>query len=416
MALGLGCGHDGADLGPVRLALAAIVGLAAANPAAAQTFTLKPLSDTRLRYENVDQNGVAKQADAATARIRAGVEASSGHWAVLVEGQGTLAIDNDYFDGLHPPATRPLVADPQNVALYRAQVQYRSKPLTLTAGRQRIALDDERFVGAIAFRQNGQTFDAVRAEVTAIPRLKLDATYAWSQRSIWGVDGTGARQQAVSGDFVFGNAGYTTPVGTLSAFAYLVDEDEAAVFGFRMSSQTYGARLAGARPLGKAKLGYQLSYARQSDYHRNPNAYSASYYLADSSLELSGFKLGGGYEELGADRGVALTSFQTPLATGFKFQGWADKFLTTPPDGVRDLYASAGYGIKKLGPLAAVTFQAAYHRFESDRAVRHYGNEINLLASAKLKRTTLSVRYANYNADRFATDTEKFWLQMDWTI
>ena len=46
--------------------------------------------------------------------------------------------------------------------------------------------------------------------------------------------------------------------------------------------------------------------------------------------------------------GVALTSFQTPLATGFKFQGWADKFLTTPPNGVRDLYAGAGYGWKKV--------------------------------------------------------------------
>lgn len=420
MAQRLGCRRDGADLGPVRpnraALLAAILGLAAGTPAAAQTITLKPLIDARLRYEHVDQDGIARRADAATVRVRAGVEAKSGALSVLVEGQGTLGIDNDYFDGLHPPAIRPLVADPQNIALYRAQVQYKSKPLTLTAGRQRIALDDERFVGAVNFRQSGQTFDAVRAEVTAIPRLKLDATYAWSQRTIWGVDGTRARQQAVSGDFVFGNAGYTTPVGTLSAFAYLVDEDEAAVFGFRMSSQTYGARLAGAKPVGKARLAYQLSYARQSDYHRNPNAYSASYYLADAAIELNGFKLGGGYEVLGADRGVALTSFQTPLATGFKFQGWADKFLTTPPDGVRDLYASAGYGTKKLGPLAAVTVQAAYHRFESDCAVRHYGNEINLLASAKLKRTTLSLRYADYNAAKFATDTRKFWVQMDWTI
>lgn len=393
-----------------------IVGLAAGTPAAAQTIQLKPLVDARLRFETVDQDGIAREADSLTARIRAAVEARSGAWSALVEGQGTLALIDEYLDGLRPPATRPLVADPENVALYRAQVQYTSKPMTLTAGRQRIALDDERFVGAVGFRQNGQTFDAVRAEVTAMPKLKLDASYAWSQRTLWGVDGTGARQQAVSGDFVFGNAGYASPLGTVSAFAYLVDEDEAAVFGFRMSSQTYGARLAGAQPIGKAKLAYQLTYARQSDYHRNPNGYSADYYLADASIEAMGFKLGGGYEVLGADRGAALTSFQTPLATGFKFQGWADKFLITPPDGVRDLYATAGYGIRQLGPLSTVTLQAAYHRFESDRVVRHYGNEINLLASAKLKRTTISVRYASYEADRFATDTQKLWLQMDWTI
>ena len=380
------------------------------------SLTLDPMIDARLRYENVDQDAIARNADAATVRVRAGVEAKSGSWSALVEGQGTLAIEDRYFDGLHPNPTRPLVADPENIGLYRAQLQYKSKPLTLTAGRQRIALDDERFVGAVNFRQNGQTFDAVRAEVTAIPKLKLDATYAWSQRTIWGVDGTGARQQAVSGDFVFGNAGYVSPIGTVSAFAYLVDEDEAVVFGFRMSSQTYGARLAGARPIGKAKLAYQLSYAHQTDYHNNPNSYGADYYLADASVEAKGFKLGGGYEVLGADKGIALTSFQTPLATGFKFQGWADKFLTTPPDGVRDLYGSAGYGWKKLGALSAVTLQAVYHRFESDRVVRHYGNEIDLLASAKFRRTTISLRYADYDADTFATDTQKLWLQMDWTI
>lgn len=397
------------------LASTLIVGLAAGTPAAAQTVQLKPLLDARLRYEHVDQDGLAQKADAATARVRAGVEAKSGPFAALVEGQGTLALVDDHYDGLQGAAARPLVADSENVALYRAQVQYKSKPLTLTAGRQRIALDDERFVGTVNFRQNGQTFDAVRAEVTPLTGLKLDATYAWSHRTLWGIDGAGARQQAVSGDFVFANAGYASPIGTLSGLAYLVDEDEAAVNGFRLASQTYGIRLAGTRPIAAAKLGYQLSYARQSDYHRNPNDYRAAYYLADAVLDIGGLKLGAGYEVLGADGGAAFTSFQTPLATGFKFQGWADKFLTTPPDGVRDLYGSLGYGWKKWGVLPNIALQAAYHRFESDRRVRHYGNEIDLLASARLGKTALSVRYADYDADLFATDTQKFWLQMDWS-
>ena len=33
---------------------------------------------------------------------------------------------------------------------------------------------------------------------------------------------------------------------------------------------------------------------------------------------------------LGADDGRALTSFQTPLATLHKFQGWTDKFIFPP--------------------------------------------------------------------------------------
>ena len=119
---------------------------------------------------------------------------------------------------------------------------------------------------------------------------------------------------------------------------------------------------------------------------------------------------------MGADKGVALTSFQTPLGTNFKFQGWADKFLTTPPNGVRDLYGSLGYAMKAWGAAQAVSVQAVYHRFESDRLGQHYGNEFDLLASARFGRTIAAVRYANYDAKSFATDTRKLWLQLDWVL
>jgi hypothetical protein len=391
--------------------------LAAAGPACAQDLKLAPLADLRARYEYVDQVGLAQTADALTLRLRGGLVASQGAFSALVEGQGTLGLVSHYYDGLQGNAARPLVADPQDIALYRAQLQYKSKAVTLTAGRQRIALDDERFVGAIGFRQNGQTFDAVRAEWTAIPKLKVDVSYVWSVRTIWGIDGNGARQQAVSGDTILANAAYATPVGTLTGFAYLVDQDEAVVQGFRLSSQTYGARLTGARAIAKGvKLSYQVSYARQSDYHRNPNSYGASYYLIDGALDVQAVRFGAGYEVLGADKGIALTSFQTPLATGFKFQGWADKFLTTPPNGVRDLYGSLGYGLKALGPAKSLSVQAIYHRFDSDRLSQHYGNELDLLASAKFGRTTVSARYADYRAHGFATDTRKAWLQLDWAL
>ena len=389
----------------------------AASPAMAQDIKLKPLIDARLRYETVDQAGLPRDAEAATIRVRSGVQASSGPLSAIVEMQGTLALVGDYYDGLHGAATRPLIADPQNIALYRAQLQYRTKAVALTVGRQRIALDDERFVGAVPFRQNGQTFDAARVEWTGVKGLKADLTYAWRVNTVWGIDGVGARPRSIGGDNVLGNLSYASPVGTITGFAYLVDQDEAAVQGFRLSSQTYGARLAGARPLGKGvKFSYQLSYATQSDYDRNPNRYHADYYLVDGGLDLHAVKLGAGYEVLGADKGVALAAFQTPIATGFKFQGWADKFLTTPPDGVRDLYGNLGYGWKQAGPFKALTLQAVYHRFASDRHSRLYGDEIDLLASAKLGKTSLSARYADYQADGFATDTRKFWLQLDWSL
>lgn len=390
--------------------------LLAALPAAAQTVTLTPLAEARLRWERVDQGDLPRRADAVTARVRTGIAATAGPWSALAEAQGNLAIVPDYFDGVHPDPTRPLIGDPQSIGLYRAQVQYRADALTLTAGRQRIALDDERFVGTAAIRNNGQTFDAVRAELVPVKGVKADLSYVWGVRTVWGIDGTGARPRSIGGNSVLANLGWATPIGTLTGFAYLIDADEAALQGYRLSSQTYGARLAGSRPLGAAKLAYQASWARQSDYHRNPNDYAADYWLADVALDLNGPRLGGGYEVLGADRGQALTSFQTPLSSIFKFQGWADKFTTTPADGIRDLYASTGWGWKQVGPVKALGLSAIWHRFESDRLVRHYGNEIDLLAQGKVGRTTASLRYADYQADRFGTDTQKLWLQLDWTI
>jgi hypothetical protein len=392
--------------------------LVAAGPACAQNIAVKPLIDARIRYESVDQAGLATEdTEALTARLRAGAQAGIGPWSALVEAQGTLALVDDHYDGLHGGATRPLVADPENVALYRAQIQYKIRAIALTAGRQRIALDDERFVGNVAFRQNAQTFDAVRAEWTGVQGLRLDVSYIWNVRTIWGVDGNGARPRSIDGDTMLANLSYATPVGTITGFAYLIDQDEAAVQGYRLSSQSYGGRLTGSRSFSKAvRLGYALSYARQSDYRRNPNHYDANYWLADLTLEVKALKLNAGYEVLGASNGAALTSFQTPLGTNFKFQGWADKLLTTPPNGVRDLYLGAGYGWTKLGKIDAISFQAAWHRFDSDRLNQHYGDEIDLLASVKVKRTTVSARFARYEADIFATDTRKLWLQVDWVF
>ncbi|MBN8832312.1 MAG: hypothetical protein J0G94_17240 [Sphingomonadales bacterium] len=390
--------------------------LAAGGPLRAQDIALEPLVDARLRYETASQQDLADDADALTARLRGGVQASSGPVSALVEGEGTLALINRYYDGLRGMAKRPLVADPQDIALYRAQLQYRSEALVLTGGRQRLAFDDERFVGNVAFRQNAQTFDAVKGEVLVFEGVKFDVAYAWSVRTIWGVDGAGARPRSIDGDNLFANLSAATPFGTVTGFAYLVDQDEAAVQGYRLSSQTYGGRLTGARQIGRGiKLGYVLSYARQSDYHRNPNRFAARYWLGEATLDVKALRLNAGYERLGASGGGALTSFQTPLGTNFKFQGWADKFLTTPPNGIGDLYLGGGYGWTRVGKIDAISVQAVWHDFRSDRLDQHYGSEIDLLATAKVRKASISARYARYQADAFGADTRRLWLQIDWT-
>jgi hypothetical protein len=404
---------------------------AIATPAVAQEVTFKPLVDARLRYETVDQDGPApitkdKDADALTMRLRVGGELTKGHWSVLGEMEGMLAIAGDYNAFPFAPATGvsdqrkpsyPVIADPENVALNRAQIQYKSTAITATLGRQRINLDDQRFVGSVAWRQNEQTFDAMRVEARIGPVL-LDGTYALAQRTIYGIDAR--ERQSYGGDFIFLGAGVKTRKFAVKGFAYLLDYDEG--FFFTNSSQTYGARATTTLPIGK-KMKWTLtgSYAHQSNYGLNPTHYDADYVLAEGVIDYAGFKLTGGYELMGSDR-HANFAFQTPMATLHKFDGWADKFLTTPTTGIQDYYAGIGYSWPKLGKTGPLVAGFTFHRFDSDRNSIHYGDEYDAQVSLKLnKHMTALVKYADYERNgiaSFAGDatTKKFWAEVDYAL
>lgn len=395
-----------------RIFAGAVAAASAASPALAEPLKLTPLIDARLRYEGVDQQGKSEQADALTFRMRSGLEAKSGPWSFLAEAEATLAINGDYNSTVNGRAAFPVVADPQTIELNRVQLQYRGLPHTVvTLGRQRINLDDQRFVGTVLWRQNEQTYDAVRLESAALGPLTADITYSWSVRSIFGTD---SPLQSIGGDNVLAQLGGKAGPVAIKGFAYLVDQDQAGRRQF--SSQTYGARATGSFALSSQfKLGIIASFARQSDYKDNPNVYAAEYWLGEAQMAARGLTLTGGYEVLGASSGRPFTSFQTPLATAHKFNGWADLFLTTPPNGLRDAYAGLGYALPT--PRGPVSLSVIYHRFDSDRLDQHYGDEWNAQAAFKLTpHIGLLVKYADYRAASFGTDTRKLWLQMDYLL
>lgn len=372
--------------------------------------TFDPIIDFRLRYETVDQANAANSADALTVRGRAGFEIAKDGFSFLAEAEGTLAIVDDYNDtiagnGLEP---FPVVADPDNVELNRLQVAYKKGGYGVTVGRQRIILDNARFVGNVGWRQNEQTFDAVRGQATFGP-VSLDATYSASQRTIFGVD---SPREHMDGDLILLNGGIDAKPFKIKAFAYLLDYDPGQPFNsLPFSSQTYGVLATGAIPLGeKFKLNVMASYAHQNDYGDNPANYSADYIAAELGGSLAGFSLSAGYEELGSDGGSA--AFQTPLATLHAFNGWADLFLTTPAGGLRDYYASVGKAFK-VKALPGLKAGVTYHKFESDFGDLDYGDEWDASLGFKIGRVGLLAKYARYDADGFSVDTEKFWLQAE---
>lgn len=386
----------------------------AAEQQADDKLQIQPLLDARLRYEHVEQPTL--DADALTFRLRAGAEAKLGSFSLLAEAEGTTALVDNYnaFPFSLPGENQwqphhSVIADPMNAELNRLQIQYKEGDVSVTLGRQRINLDDQRWVGSVGWRQNEQTFDALRGEAKLGP-LAADITYAIKQRTIFGSD-AGPRT-ALDGHFVF--AGLSSRLGPIQGklFAYLLDYDED--FFIANSSQTYGLTLSTAVPIAdRTKLSLRASYARQSDYANNPFNYAPDYWSAEAGTTLAGFSIAGGWERLGSDKGRGL---QTPMATLHKFNGWADLFLTTPPNGLEDGYVVVSRKFEKVKLVPGLNATVAFHQFDSDAGNIEYGTEWDASLGFKIRRVSFLAKYADYDASEFGLDTRKFWLQAEWAL
>lgn len=384
-------------------------------------FTLDPIVEGRLRWEHVEQP--TADADAVTLRLRLGGELKhvKSHLALLAEAEDTVAFGNGYnafpfvitSSQRHPEFST--IADPENIELNRLQLQYKDKAVTLTVGRQRIALDDQRFVGAVAWRQNEQTFDAARAEAK-MGQFTFDGTYSSSQRTVFGHD-AGPRL-AYDGHFVFLDAGAKLGSVNIKSFAYLLDyalAEQAGTLAVSLAdTQTYGVRATSSLQLSKVvKLNLAASFARQSSFQQNPLHYRTNYYAAEAALAKQGFAAIIGFEQLGANPLVG-RSFQTPMATLHKFNGWADLFLTTPPNGLQDVYGGLTYAFSKGKALPGLNATVTYHQFNSQVGSVSYGHEWDASAGLKLARGINGlVKFADYTARGFGADTRKLWLQVE---
>ncbi|PYC25870.1 hypothetical protein DMO17_09380 [Aquipseudomonas alcaligenes] len=381
----------------------------------------KPILDARYRFENVDQDNALRDANAQTLRTRAGFQ--SGKWYGL---SGLVEVDNvsrlgdaAYNDTRNGQGEYAVVADPDGTEVNQALLRYDHQYGSAVLGRQRINLDNQRFIGGVAWRQNEQTYDGALAQLKPLDGLTLSYAYIDQVNTIFGPDNgrydSAANPANIDGHSHLINAQYVfMPELTATAYSYLLDLDNLALTPTSaegtLSSQTSGLRLNGAI----AGVSYVLEYARQSDYDSNPQDLDSEYYLAELGYTLKGVQLKAGYEVLGGDSGPGNRAFQTPLATKHAFQGWADVFLTTPADGVEDLYFGA------TAPLFGGTLQAWYHDFSTEQGSDDYGSEIDLSYAHPIpgvKGLVGLVKYAAYDSDDEArsVDTDKVWLQLQYT-
>jgi hypothetical protein len=359
----------------------------------------------RLRYEGVDDDALAKGATAVTLRSHLGWQSAplAGFTAALeVDDVRALVDDYDATRGGDP--TRPIVADPEGTEVNVAALAYAHGATSAALGRQRLVFDNQRFVGNVGWRQNEQTFDAIALRTKALPRAELAYAYVANVNRVYGPRDGGTQPANWHGGthllHATVNAG---DAGTISLFAYLMEFDNAEA----QSNATCGALWTGAVPLASGwKLPFALSYATQEDYGDNPVAYSADYWQLEAGVAYGPVAVKLGRESLGGDATRAGHVFRTPLATLHAFQGWADKFLTTPAQGIEDTYVGV------TGRVAGVEWQASWHDFGAEAVSRDYGTELDLSASRKFAgRYEVLLKFADYRADGFAADTRKYWLQ-----
>ena len=384
-----------------------LASLIAAVFSGAGTASVAPVEsvdgDFRYRVESVRQDGFAEDALASTLRVRIGLRSKDWHGLHAYAGfEEIRAVGDDRYNSTANGRTQfPVVADPGDTELDQAWLGWSGAGLTLRAGRQRINLDNQRFVGAVGFRQNQQTFDGGSAQ------MKLGNSTLFYARLTNANRVFGEHHPAPASADLNLNAhlvNYAWGLGpvTAVAYAYLLELENAPA----ASHRDFGLRVTGAAPLGEGPwcLPFAAEYARQSDHADAPDTVDADYGLVELGLsrESSAAKLG--YEVLGGD---GTYGFSTPLATLHAFNGWADRFLVTPAAGLRDRYALVSHAI---GPYDGALI---YHDFVSDIGAVDFGTEWNAAVGKKIcPHSSVRIEYADYRAESFGVDTRIVWFTL----
>jgi len=334
--------------------------------------------NVRARYEHVDQDNISEKADGLTARLR--LNYKTGQWNGLtgfVEYDYVFHMLNDFNSGGGTSPDKgqyPVIADPKGVDLNQLYLDYSfTEQSKARLGRQRILLDNQRFVGGVGWRQNEQTYDAMTFTTKAISKTNLSYSYVGNVRRIFG-DGVPAGRNNVDTHLLNAKIAINDS-WSVTPYYYRIDNKDVALF----STATVGARLAGNVKAGEGKVALVAEFATQSDIANNPVSYDADYaHLSGMWSGENGLALGIAYESLGGSSSAEDAMFRTPLATLHAFQGWADKFLTTPDAGIDDIFATVKYKAGKWN------LTAVYHDFSSEAGSVDYGTEFDVSAGTKL--------------------------------
>jgi len=363
--------------------------------------------DVRLRYEAVEDESEKKDADGLTLGTHLGFRSGEiyGFSGVIeLEDSRTVAGWNNYNNTNGIGIDYSVIPDPETTELDQGFLQYEAGGIKAKLGRQILTFDNHRFVGHVGWRQDRQTFDGVSVDY-AFGGLKASYSFLGQRNRIFG------EEKDIHSDDHLVNLAYKAPIGTLVAYAYLLEEDSDLALAY----DTYGVRFTGSKASEASTYLFSVEYAAQEKTSNAGIKLDSSYLGLEGGIVVRGVTAKVGYEALGSDDGHY--GFSTPLATLHKFNGWADQFLATPDQGLVDRYASVS------GTLGRGTLAFVYHDFSADsdaESTSDLGGEIDISYTVKFrKRITGGIKYASYAAGDSTTvggkvktyeDTQKLWV------
>lgn len=377
-----------------------------AEPVAKTASVGKLLFDARWRMELVDDEAFIEDAEANTLRLRIGYRTPEYHgWSGVIELEHTSHLFGEDFNSTANFQTAyPVVVDPDNTELNQAYVQYAPSEATkFMLGRQRVIYDNQRFFGNVGWRQNEQTFDAFNFEHRFNNGLNLRYSYLDRANRIYGADHPNEDFTRWQLDAHLLSLNHKLGPGVLTGYTHLIDNQTLPL----NSHQNIGIRYAAKRD-NKDGIGWLATgeYATQNDYANGSNIIDADYLLLEGGIVWKANTFKACYEQLS---GNGLYGFATPFATLHAFNGWADRFLTTPVNGLEDSYL--GWN-RKFGKLTA---NIAWHDYQSDRLNIHYGQEWNAsLSWAFAPKWNAMLKHADYQADDIGFDVRKTWISVEY--
>ncbi len=354
----------------------------------------------RYRIETVDQSGYDEDARASALKSRASFRPLDlGSLGFFIELDAVSYIGSDKFNNTRNGKTNlPLIGDPDGAHVNQAYVDFKYEGGYVRLGRQRINIDDQRFVGGVAWRHNEQTMDALTIVSNAVPNMSLSYSYVHGVSRLWGPD-DGTPTDYFDSKTHLLNAGVDLPTGgKVTFYHYAMDLENGAA----LSNKSTGVRFSQIVQGEDLSFPFNLEYTRQSDYGDNPVPYESDRFLFEAGVDTGDLKVLLGYETFEGDETEPQKMFRMPLATLHKFQGWTDRFLTIPQAGVENTYVT----LKTRG------FTVSWHDFKSEAGSADYGSEWNASWQYSISDNyTVLLKYATYSPDTHATDIDKAWIQ-----